>query len=109
MKKSPKKQTGRPSAALSRSKPAKAARKDAATTIRTGTKQSTAIEMLRSRDDTTIDALTKATSWQRHSVRGFLAGVVRKRLKLDLESSLRDGVRVYRIRGERGANSVEQG
>jgi hypothetical protein len=38
-----------------------------------------------------------ATGWQQHSVRGFLAGVVRKRLKLKLGSTKVDGNRVYQI------------
>jgi len=76
------------------------------TTVRSGTKQSTAIEMLRSPGGTTIAALTKATGWQPHSVRGFLAGVVRKRLKLRLESAVVDGVRSYRVTGENGATPV---
>ncbi len=59
--------------------------------------------MLRSPGGATIAALTKATGWQPHSVRGFLAGVVRKRFKLDLQSAVVEGVRVYRIRGRDGA------
>ncbi len=43
--------------------------------------------------------MMKATGWQQHSVRGFLAGVVRKRLKLKLSSKKVDGNRVYRIAG----------
>jgi hypothetical protein len=39
--------------------------------------------------------MIKATGWQQHSVRGFLAGVVRKRLKLKLASKTVDGNRVY--------------
>jgi hypothetical protein len=39
----------------------------------------------------------RATHWQQHSVRGFFAGVVRKRLGLDLSSAKADGDRVYRI------------
>ena len=46
---------------------------------------------------TTIAAMMKATGWQQHSVRGFLAGVVRKRLKLKLGSKNVDGQRVYQI------------
>ena len=53
--------------------------------------------MLRAPAGTTIAALVKATGWQQHSVRGFLAGVVRKRLKLKLSSEKVDGSRVYQI------------
>ena len=55
--------------------------------------------MLQSPAGATIAAMMQTTDWQQHSVRGFLAGVVRKRLKLKLESSKVDGVRVYRIAG----------
>ena len=55
--------------------------------------------MLRAPEGTTIAAMMKATGWQQHSVRGFLAGVVRKRLKLKLNSKKVDGNRVYQIAG----------
>jgi uncharacterized protein DUF3489 len=38
-----------------------------------------------------------ATDWQQHSVRGFLAGVVRKRMGLNLVSEKTEQGRVYRI------------
>ncbi len=62
-----------------------------------GSKQARVIAMLRSSTGVTLDAIMKATGWQQHSVRGFLAGVVRKRLKLKLESKKMDGNRVYQV------------
>jgi hypothetical protein len=41
----------------------------------------------------------KETGWQQHSVRGFLAGVVRKKLKLKLQSKMVDDKRIYHISG----------
>jgi hypothetical protein len=67
-----------------------------------GSKQSRVIAMLRSPDGTTIAAMMKATGWQQHSVRGFMAGVVRKKLKLTLNSKKIDGSRVYSIKGGDG-------
>ena len=64
-----------------------------------GSNQSRVIAMLRSPGGATIAVMMKATGWQPHSVRGFLAGVVRKRLKLKLASDKLDGDRVYRIAG----------
>jgi hypothetical protein len=64
-----------------------------------GSKQSRVIAMLQSPTGTTIPAMMNTTGWQQHSVRGFLAGVVRKRLKLKLSSKKVDGARVYRIAG----------
>jgi hypothetical protein len=62
-------------------------------------KQARVLSMLRSPTGATIAAMMQATGWQQHSVRGFLAGVVRKRLKLKLTSKKVDGTRVYQIAG----------
>jgi hypothetical protein len=88
-----------------RSNPDKVEAKGIRVAVRSGTKRSSAIEMLRSQDGASIDRLSQATSWQQHSVRGFLAGVVRRRLKLNLKSAVINGVRTYRIIGEHGAGS----
>ncbi len=60
-------------------------------------KQDKVLDMLRAPSGTTIAAIMKATEWQQHSVRGFFAGTVRKKLKLNLTSAKTDGPRVYRI------------
>src|SRR5258706_12805822 len=44
--------------------------------------------MLRAPAGATRDTLMTATEWQQHSVRGFLAGVVRKKLGLNLVSEI---------------------
>jgi Protein of unknown function (DUF3489) len=64
----------------------------------THTKHARIIAMLRMPAGATIASLVTATEWQQHSVRGFLAGVVRKKLKLNLVSEKTDKGRVYRIR-----------
>jgi hypothetical protein len=65
---------------------------------RLGTKHDHVIAMLRTPAGATIASLATATEWQQHSVRGFLAGVVRKKLGLNLVSEQTDKGRVYRIR-----------
>ncbi len=55
------------------------------------------IAMLRAPGGATIEAMARAAKWQRHSVRGFLADVVRRKLGLNLVSADGEKGRVYRI------------
>jgi hypothetical protein len=66
--------------------------------VRPDTKHARIIAMLRGPAGATIAAIMVATEWQQHSVRGFLAGVVRKKLGLNLVSEQTDKGRVYRIK-----------
>jgi hypothetical protein len=66
--------------------------------VRTETKHARIIALLRAPAGTTIAAIMSATDWQQHSVRGFLAGVVRRKLGLDLVSESTGEGRIYRIR-----------
>src|SRR6202167_1751710 len=66
--------------------------------VRPDTKHARIIAMLRAPAGTTIAAVMAATDWQQHSVRGFLAGVVRRKLGLNLVSERTEKGRVYRIK-----------
>ena len=81
-------------------KPASRKRPTASSKPKAGsdTKHARIIAMLRAPAGATIAAIMTVTDWQQHSVRGFLAGVVRKKLGLNLVSELTDKGRVYRIK-----------
>jgi hypothetical protein len=73
---------------------------------RSATKHDRIIAMLRTSTGATIASLVTATEWQQHSVRGFLAGVVRKKLGLNLVSEQTDKGRVYRIRNGKAPSAA---
>ncbi len=63
----------------------------------TDSKQSRIVAMLRTPKGATVESIAHAMGWQHHSVRGFLAGVVRKKLGLNLVSAAAEIGRIYRI------------
>jgi hypothetical protein len=85
----PKRQTRSKSAVRSRGRVKPAAAK---------TKQQVCLDLLNRPEGATVEELQAATGWQQHSVRGFLAGAVKKKLGLTLLSEKPDaGPRRYRI------------
>ena len=73
---------------------------------RSDTKHARILAMLRTPAGATIAAIMTATEWQQHSVRGFLAGVVRKKLGLNLVSEQTDKGRVYRIKDSKASSGA---
>ena len=69
-----------------------------ASTSRAESKQSQLIAMLRQPDGATIAEIVKALEWLPHTVRGAIAGALKKKLGLDVQSEkVDDRGRVYRI------------
>ena len=67
---------------------------------RPNSKQAMLIEMLKRSDGATIEEIAKKFEWQPHTVRGAIAGALKKKLGLDVQSEKVEGRgRIYRIEG----------
>jgi len=72
---------------------------DAAKPAREGSKKAIVLELLRRPEGATLADIQAATSWQAHSVRGFLSGALGKKMGLAIESiKTPDGARSYRLK-----------
>ena len=70
---------------------------DAKSKMRGESKQAMLIQLLKRPEGVTIDEMAKATGWQRHSIRGIMSGVLKKRLGLSIASEKEERGRIYRI------------
>jgi hypothetical protein len=106
-KSKPKASTRSAARTTSKSKPrARSAPSTPKTSTRSDTKHARILAMLRTPAGATIAAIMMATEWQPHSVRGFLAGVVRKKLGLNLVSEQTDKGRIYRIKDSKASSGA---
>jgi hypothetical protein len=87
-------------------RPSRSAHLPLNTSMRRDTKRARILAMLRTPAGATIAAIMTATEWQQHSVRGFLAGVVRKKLGLNMVSEQTDKGRVYRIKDSKATSGA---
>jgi hypothetical protein len=68
--------------------------------LRNGTKQALMIAMLRRPEGATVEQIAEATGWARHTVRGAMAGALKKKLGLTITSEKTEGAaRIYRLCG----------
>lgn len=55
------------------------------------------LTLLSGKTGASIDQIMQLTGWQAHSVRGFISGTVKKKLALNLDTQIREGIRHYQI------------
>ena len=72
--------------------------KTAETDAPKSSKQQIMVDLLKRKEGATLVQLSEATGWQKHSVHGAMAGVLKKKMGLAIASSkAENGDRVYRI------------
>lgn len=79
---------------------ARPAREARTSRVQKKTKSDEVIALLRRPRGATLEEMMKATGWQAHSVRGFLAGTLKKKVGRPATSEVTDKGRIYRIAPE---------
>ena len=74
---------------------------------RPGSKLARTLELMQRPEGATIEELTKATGWQKHSVRGAIAGAIKKRLRQRVKLIEQDDRRAYAISKPTVAKAVK--
>ena len=81
-----------------KTKPGKAAAKKTTTAPRENSKKAVVIDMLKAKGGATLDAIIAETGWAKHTIRGFVSGMLGKRRGPKVESTKNDaGERCYKI------------
>jgi hypothetical protein len=67
--------------------------------VRSGTKTARVVDLLKRPGGATAKELLKVTGWQAHSLRGFISGMLGKKMGMTVLSTKgEDGGRIYSIR-----------
>ncbi len=74
---------------------ARAGAKETANVAREGSKKAQVLALMCRKQGATAAEIMKLTSWQAHTVRGFISGPVTKKLGLTVESTRAEGKRAY--------------
>ncbi len=80
-------------------KPKKAAKAQKAAALREGSKTAQVVAMLQRKNGATISEITEQMGWQKHTVRGFMAGAMKKAGYTVESFKPEGGERTYRING----------
>jgi hypothetical protein len=79
--------------------PARAAAKDSTPVAREGSKKAEVIDLMRRSQGATLAEIMELTGWQAHTVRGFVSGMLIKKLSLKVESFRSEQKdRTYRVK-----------
>ncbi len=74
---------------------------------KTPSKQTLLLDLLSRPEGATLGQIMDATGWQKHSVRGFISGFIKKKRGLTIVSEKREGVRFYCLQTQNSETQKE--